>query len=561
MNSAAISDFRIHLGELFRSALATVAPGVPIAEITLERPKQAQHGDYACNIALQLAKTLKRKPRDIAAEVIAALPVSPYLAKTEIAGAGFINCFLKAEAHQTIVSRILQGGQAFGRSVTGAAQKVVVEFVSANPTGPLHVGHGRQAALGDAISALLETQGYTVMREFYYNDAGVQIRNLALSVQARTRGFKPGDAEWPEGGYQGEYVQEIANDFLVGKSVVASDGAEVIANGNRDDEENIRSFAVAYLRREQDIDLEKFDVKFDIYYLESSLYADGRVESAVKGLIASGKTYEQDGALWLRTTDFGDDKDRVVRKSDQTYTYFVPDVAYHVTKWERGFSTAINVQGTDHHSTITRVRAGLQALEIGIPAGFPDYVLHSMVKVMRGGEEVKISKRAGSYVTLRDLVEWVGRDAVRFFLVSRRADSEFVFDIDLALAKSEENPVYYVQYAHARVCSVVTQWGGDTDALKTVPLTALTEERELSLMKRLAEYPDIVSLAAREFAPHQVAYYLRELAGEFHGYYNSTRFLVAEEPVKLARLALATATRQLLRNGLSLLGVSAPEKM
>ena len=561
MNSAAISDFRIHLGELFRSALATVAPGVPIAEIILERPKQAQHGDYACNIALQLAKTLKRKPRDIAAEVIAALPVSPYLAKTEIAGAGFINCFLKAEAHQTIVSRILQGGQAFGRSVTGAAQKVVVEFVSANPTGPLHVGHGRQAALGDAISALLETQGYTVMREFYYNDAGVQIRNLALSVQARTRGFKPGDAEWPEGGYQGEYVQEIANDFLAGKSVVASDGAVVTANGNRDDEENIRSFAVAYLRREQDIDLEKFDVKFDIYYLESSLYADGRVESAVKGLIASGKTYEQDGALWLRTTDFGDDKDRVVRKSDQTYTYFVPDVAYHVTKWERGFSTAINVQGTDHHSTITRVRAGLQALEIGIPAGFPDYVLHSMVKVMRGGEEVKISKRAGSYVTLRDLVEWVGRDAVRFFLVSRRADSEFVFDIDLALAKSEENPVYYVQYAHARVCSVVTQWGGDTDALKTVPLTALTEERELSLMKRLAEYPDIVSLAAREFAPHQVAYYLRELAGEFHGYYNSTRFLVAEEPVKLARLALATATRQLLRNGLSLLGVSAPEKM
>ena len=561
MNSAAISDFRIHLGELFRSALATVAPGVPIAEIILERPKQAQHGDYACNIALQLAKTLKRKPRDIAAEVIAALPVSPYLAKTEIAGAGFINCFLKAEAHQTIVSRILQGGQAFGRSVTDAAQKVVVEFVSANPTGPLHVGHGRQAALGDAISALLETQGYAVTREFYYNDAGVQIRNLALSVQARTRGFKPGDAEWPEGAYQGEYVQEIANDFLAGKSVVASDGAEVTANGNRDDEENIRSFAVAYLRREQDIDLEKFDVKFDIYYLESSLYADGRVESAVKGLIASGKTYEQDGALWLRTTDFGDDKDRVVRKSDQTYTYFVPDVAYHVTKWERGFSTAINVQGTDHHSTITRVRAGLQALEIGIPAGFPDYVLHSMVKVMRGGEEVKISKRAGSYVTLRDLVEWVGRDAVRFFLVSRRADSEFVFDIDLALAKSEENPVYYVQYAHARVCSVVTQWGGDTDALKTVPLTALTEERELSLMKRLAEYPDIVSLAAREFAPHQVAYYLRELAGEFHGYYNSTRFLVAEEPVKLARLALATATRQLLRNGLSLLGVSAPEKM
>ncbi len=561
MNSVAISDFRIHLGELFRSALATVAPGVPIAEIILERPKQAQHGDYACNIALQLAKTLKRKPRDIAAEVIAALPDSPYLAKTEIAGAGFINCFLKAEAHQTIVSRILQEGQTFGHSFTGAAQKVVVEFVSANPTGPLHVGHGRQAALGDAISALLETQGYAVMREFYYNDAGVQIRNLALSVQARTRGFKPGDAEWPEGGYQGEYVQEIANDFLACKSVVASDSTEVSANGNRDDEESIRRFAVAYLRREQDIDLEKFDVKFDIYYLESSLYADGRVASAVKALIASGKTYEQDGALWLRTTDFGDDKDRVVRKSDKSYTYFVPDVAYHVTKWERGFSTAINVQGTDHHSTITRVRAGLQALEIGIPAGFPDYILHSMVKVMRGGEEVKISKRAGSYVTLRDLVEWVGRDAVRFFLVSRRADSEFVFDIDLALAKSEENPVYYVQYAHARICSVVAQWGGDADVLKAIPLTTLTEERELSLLKRLGEYPETISLAAREFSPHQVAYYLRELAGEFHGYYNSTRFLVAEEPVKLARLALAVATRQLLHAGLAVLGVSAPEKM
>lgn len=561
MNSAAISDFRIHLGELFKSALATVAPDVAIAEIILERPKQAQHGDYACNIALQLAKTLKRKPRDIAAEVIAALPDSPYLAKTEIAGAGFINCFLKAAAHQTIISRILREGATFGRSDTASSQKVVVEFVSANPTGPLHVGHGRQAALGDAIAELLETQGCAVTREFYYNDAGVQIRNLALSVLARAQGFKPGDAGWPEGGYQGEYVQDIANDFLAGKIITAADGTPVTANGDCNDLENIRSFAVAYLRREQDVDLAKFDVKFDVYYLESSLYADGRVESAVNGLVASGKTYEQDGALWLRTTDFGDDKDRVVRKSDQTYTYFVPDVAYHVTKWERGFSTAINVQGTDHHSTITRVRAGLQALQIGIPGGFPDYVLHSMVKVMRGGEEVKISKRAGSYVTLRDLVEWVGRDAVRFFLVSRRADSEFVFDIDLALAKSEENPVYYVQYAHARVCSVIAQWGGDANMLQTVPLDTLTDERELVLMKRLAEYGEIIKLAAREFAPHQVAYYLRELAGDFHGYYNSTRFLVAEEPVKLARLALATATRQLLRNGLAVLGVGAPEKM
>jgi arginyl-tRNA synthetase len=561
MNSAVISNLRTHLIELFGKALATVAPDAANTEIVLERPKQAQHGDYACNLALQLAKALKRKPRDIAAELIAALPDSPYLAKTEIAGAGFINCFLKPAAHQSVVARILGQGRAFGCANTGGGRKVQVEFVSANPTGPLHVGHGRQAALGDAIAALLAAQGYAVTREFYYNDAGVQIQNLALSVQARTRGLKPGDAGWPEAAYQGEYVQDIAVDFLACKTVAASNGEPVTASGDNDDLENIRRFAVTYLRREQDTDLEKFDVKFDVYYLESSLYADGRVDAVVKGLIASGRTYEHESALWLRTTDFGDDKDRVVRKTDGTYTYFVPDVAYHVTKWERGFKTVINVQGTDHHSTITRVRAGLQALGLGVPKNYPDYVLHSMVKVVRGGEEVKISKRAGSYVTVRDLIEWVGRDAVRFFLVSRRADSEFVFDIDLALAKSEENPVYYVQYGHARVCSVLAQWGGDIAQLAGVPLDSLCEAREIALMQRLAEYPEIIDIAAREFAPHQVAFYLRELAGDFHGYYNATRFLVPEEPVKLARLALAVATQQVLRNGLALLGVSAPEKM
>ena len=561
MNSAVNSDLRSHLAGLFNVARAAVAPDFAGVEIVLERPKQAQHGDYACNLALQLAKALKRKPRDIAAELIAALPPSPYLAKTEIAGAGFIKCFLKAEAHQAGIARVLAEGADFGRTAVGAGQKVQIEFVSANPTGPLHVGHGRQAALGDAIASTLEAQGYAVTREFYYNDAGVQIQNLALSVQARARGIKPGEAGWPEAAYQGEYVQDIANDFLARKSIASAGNGVIAANGDVNALDNIRQFAVAYLRREQDTDLEKFDVRFDVYYLESSLYADGRVDAVVQGLIASGKTYESEGALWLRTTDFGDDKDRVVRKSDRTYTYFVPDVAYHVTKWERGFKRAINVQGTDHHSTITRVRAGLQALALGIPAGYPDYVLHSMVKVVRGGEEVKISKRAGSYVTVRDLIEWVGRDAVRFFLVSRRADSEFVFDIDLALAKSEENPVYYVQYAHARVCSVLAQWGGEVVNVMETSLTPLVEEREIALMKRLAEYPEIIEIAAREFAPHQIAYYLRELAGEFHGYYNSTRFLVPEEPVKLARLALAVATRQVLRNGLGLLGVSAPEKM
>jgi len=561
MTISAFPDLRAHIAGLLEAARATVAPAQLEAKVVIERPKQAQHGDYACNVAMQLAKPLRRNPRDIAAALIAALPASPYVAKTEIAGAGFINFFLKPEAHQAAVAHILALGAGYGTSDAGGKRKVQVEFVSANPTGPLHVGHGRQAALGDAIAALLEAQGYAVTREFYYNDAGVQIQNLALSVQARTKGIKPGDPGWPADAYQGEYIQDIATDFLACKTVGAADGAPVVGSGDSNDLESIRKFAVAYLRHEQDGDLQQFDVKFDVYYLESSLYAEGKVDAVVKGFIASGKAYEKDGALWLRTTDYGDDKDRVVRKSDGTYTYFVPDVAYHVTKWERGYQRVINVQGTDHHSTITRVRAGLQALDIGIPTGYPDCVLHSLVRVMRGGEEVKISKRAGAYVTLRDLIEWVGRDAVRFFLVSRRADSEFVFDIDLALEQSEKNPVYYVQMAHARVCSVLAQWGGQLESLNAASLAPLTHEHELALMQRLAEYPEILANAASEFAPHQVAYYLRELAGEFHGYYNGTRFLVPEESLKLARLALAVAVRHIVRNGLALLGVSAPEKM
>ena len=561
MTISAFPDLRAHIAGLLEAARATVAPAQLEAKVVIERPKQAQHGDYACNVAMQLAKPLRRNPRDIAAALIAALPASPYVAKTEIAGAGFINFFLKPEAHQAAVAHILALGAGYGTSDAGGKRKVQVEFVSANPTGPLHVGHGRQAALGDAIAALLEAQGYAVTREFYYNDAGVQIQNLALSVQARAKGIKPSDTGWPEDAYQGEYIQDIATDFLACKTVGAADGVPVVGSGDSNDLESIRKFAVAYLRHEQDGDLQQFDVKFDVYYLESSLYAEGKVDAVVKGFIASGKAYEKDGALWLRTTDYGDDKDRVVRKSDGTYTYFVPDVAYHVTKWERGFKRVINVQGTDHHSTITRVRAGLQALDIGIPENYPDYVLHSLVRVTRGGEEVKISKRAGAYVTLRDLIEWVGRDAVRFFLVSRRADSEFVFDIDLALEQSEKNPVYYVQMAHARVCSVLAQWGGGVENLSAASLAPLTHEHELALMQRLAEYPEIVASAADEFEPHQIAFYLRELAGEFHGYYNGTRFLVPEEPLKLARLALAVAARHVLRNGLALLGVSAPEKM
>ncbi len=541
-------DIKAHLATLLRAALEKVAPEATGTEVLIERPREAAHGDFACNLALQLAKRLKRNPRQLAEQLVAAVAADPYIAKLEVAGAGFINIRLTPRAGQEAVARVLAQGTEFGRARAAPAQKTMVEFVSANPTGPLHVGHGRQAALGDALAALLASQGHAVTREFYYNDAGAQIHNLALSVQARARGKTPEDPGWPADGYRGEYIEEIARNFLG-------------AAGDLEDLEAVRKFAVAALRKEQDADLQAFGVRFDVYYLESSLYTDGRVAAAVKALVASGKTFEHEGALWLRTTEYGDDKDRVVRKSDGSYTYFVPDVAYHVAKWERGYVKVINVQGTDHHSTVTRVRAGLQALDLGIPSGYPDYILHSLVKVVRGGEEVKISKRAGSYVTLRDLLDWVGRDAVRFFLVSRRADSEFVFDVDLARAQTDENPVYYVQYAHARVCSVFSQWGGDAAALAAAPLGALTGERERALMRRLAEFPEALADAARELAPHAIAFYLRELAGEFHSYYNAERILVEDDATRTARLALCAAVRQVLANGLALLGVSAPERM
>ena len=446
---------------------------------------------------------------------------------------------------------------------------MLVEFVSANPTGPLHVGHGRQAALGGTISALLDTQGRPVHREFYYNYAGVQIQTLATSVQARARGLKPGDAQWPESAYNGDYIGDVAQDFLARKTVQASDGAPVTGSGDIEDIDSIRAFAVAYLRREQDIDLQTFGVIFDQYYLESSLYADGSVERTVQALVDAGVTYEQEGALWLRTTDHGDDKDRVMRKSDGTYTYFVPDVAYHIQKFKRGFDQAINIQGSDHHGTIARVRAGLQAVNIGIPKGYPDYVLHKMVTVMKNGEEVKISKRAGSYVTVRDLIEWSGngdvtrgRDAVRFFLISRKADTEFVFDVDVALATNDENPVYYVQYAHARICSALANWGGDVAQLANVDLAPLTNPHESGLLAKLSTYPEMLQRALVELGPHQVAFYLRELAADLHSYYFAHKWLLDDdEPTKLARLALAAAIRQVLRNGLALIGVSAPEKM
>ena len=550
------SDPKTEIERILTDAVSQIAPALVRVYVVLEKPRRPEHGDYSSTAPLQLAKMLGKPPREIAEDLRRAtaqtLEKAGVCEPLEIAGAGFLNIRLKSITKQAVVAEVLAQGSSYGRATANNPKKIMVEFVSANPTGPLHVGHGRQAALGDALAALLEAQGHEVTREFYYNDAGAQIQNLALSVQARAKGIEPGGPGWPADGYAGDYIREIAEDF-------SARGGN--PRGDLNDLDAVRQFAVAFLRKEQDIDLQKFGVNFDVYYLESSLYTDGKVDAVVQGLIASGKAYEKDGALWLRTTGYGDDKDRVVRKSDGSYTYFVPDVAYHVAKWRRGFAKVINVQGTDHHSTVTRVRAGLQALGIGIPAGYPDYVLHSLVKVMRGGAEVKISKRAGSYVTVRDLIDWVGRDAVRFFLVSRKADTEFTFDIDLALAKSEENPVYYVQYAHARICSMLAQWGGDPALLARVELGSLKSEKELQLAQRLAEFPEMVRAAAGELAPHAVAFYLRALAGEFHSYYNAERILVEDQALRDARLALCAAVRQTLANGLALLGVSAPEKM
>ena len=561
---------KLELLEALGLALEKLSPGAGVKAV-FESPKVAAHGDLATTVAMQLAKPLKLNPRLLAEKLRLGLLETPAFARwvqaVAIAGPGFINITLKAAAKQQIVQDILAQGTHFGSQAPNG-KRIMVEFVSANPTGPLHVGHGRQAALGDAICNLFQTQGWDVYREFYYNDAGVQIGTLATSTQLRAKGFKPGDECWPidpadpasKGFYNGDYIRDIADDYLAKKTVQADDRS-FTASGDINNLDDLRQFAVAYLRHEQDLDLQAFAVKFDNYYLESSLYTSGKVADTVTRLTDAGKTFEQDGALWLRSTEYGDDKDRVMRKSDGTFTYFVPDVAYHISKFERGFDKVVNIQGTDHHGTISRVRAGLQAAGVGIPPGFPDYVLHTMVRVMRGGEEVKISKRAGSYVTLRDLIEWTSKDAVRFFLLSRKPDTDYVFDIDLALAKNNDNPVYYVQYAHARICSVLAAWGGDAATLAGADLSPLQSPQALGLMLVLARYPEMLAAAAEDFSPHDVTFYLRELSSSYHSYYDVERILVDDEAVKRARLALVAATRQVLQNGLAVLGVSAPLKM
>ncbi len=543
----------------------TILPAdLALPGFVIERARSREHGDFACNVAMLLAKLARAKPRELAEKLVAALPANALVEKVEIAGPGFINFYLSPGAYHAEVRQIFDRGDAYGRSESGAGKTVGVEFVSANPTGPLHVGHGRNAVIGDCLSRLFDATGWNVKREFYYNDAGVQIANLAISVQARARGILPDDSGWPENGYRGDYIADVARAYLDRESVVA-DGETVVGEGDVDNLDAIRRFAVASLRREQDLDLKAFGVGFDVYFLESSLYSDGKVEETVKGLVDHGHTYESEGALWLRTTDYGDDKDRVMRKSDGTYTYFVPDVAYHLSKWQRGYENAVTVLGSDHHGTLARVKAGLQALDVGIPKGWPHYVLYQMITVMRGGEEVKISKRAGSYLTLRDLIDEAGRDATRYFLIARKTDSQLIFDIDLARSQSNDNPVYYIQYAHARVCSVLRQApekGFTVDLQEGLAhLDRLDTEHEQILLTELSKYPELVEAAAANLEPHILAAWLRELANAFHTYYNSHQFLVDNAALRNARLALVVATRQVLKNGLGLLGLSAPESM
>ncbi|ASP38246.1 arginine--tRNA ligase [Bacterioplanes sanyensis] len=557
------------IAELLSAAVANlksedVLPQDLEPRIQVDNTRDKAHGDLASNLAMMLAKPAGKKPRELAQLLCDALPASELVEKVEIAGPGFINVYLSDASTSSLVKTVLEQKNQYGRSDEGAGRKVQVEFVSANPTGPLHIGHGRGAAVGDCLSRLLEATGWDVTREFYYNDAGAQITNLALSVQARCKGLTPEDAGWPQDGYRGEYIIDLANSFMAGDTVESEDQS-FTGTQNADDLDGILHFAVAYLRREQDLDLKAFGVGFDVFFLETSLYSSGKVEDVVKRLIDNGYTYEQDDALWLRTTDFGDDKDRVMRKKDGGYTYFLPDVAYHLDKWQRGFEKVINEQGADHHSTITRVRAGLQALNADIPKGWPDYVLHQMVTVMRGGEEVKLSKRAGSYVTLRDLIDEVGRDATRYFLAARKADSQLTFDIDLARSQSSDNPVYYIQYAHARVCSIFRKlaeaghsWT-EEQGLAALPALALDNEKDLIV--KLGRYPEVVRNAANNREPHQIANYLKDLASDFHTYYNSEKTLVDDESLRNARLTLAEAVRQVIANGLDLLGVSAPEEM
>ncbi len=551
---------KTQLASIISLALDQILDDSSIIDIHIERPKTLEHGDYSTNIALQLTKILKKNPREIAQLIIEKIGLDPSIDRLEIAGPGFINFYLSAAGKSSIIKNIFTQSINYGHNEAGKNQKLQVEFVSANPTGPLHIGHGRGAAIGDSLARIMQANGWDVTREFYYNDAGQQINNLALSVQSRIKGIEPDDTNFPEDGYRGEYILEIADAYSNCKTVEV-DGEIVKSNGNPDDVENIKKFSVAFLRKEQNIDLDAFQTTFDVFTLESTFYQNKDVEKVLDLLEKNGFSYKKDDATWLKTTTFGDDKDRVMIKTDGSYTYFVPDVAYHLNKWERGFVRVINEQGADHHSTITRVRAGLQGLNLSIPKNWPEYVLHQMVTVTKNNQEVKISKRAGSYVTLRDLIDEVGSDATRYFLLARKPDSQLIFDIDLAKSQTNDNPVYYIQYAHARICAVLNQVLMTKEDLHNFDESLLTSTHEHQLIKRLSEFPEIILLSANESSPHYIATFLKDLAADFHSYYNANKFLSDDKALQNARLALIGATKIVIKNGLQLLGISAPEKM
>lgn len=551
---------KAHLTDLLFSIVNKMTSELTQSQIVIERPKSIDHGDLSSNIALVIAKALKKSPRTVAQEIVEKIPSTRSFSKIEIAGAGFLNFYFSSNTHNKIINDALENNKNYGRSNQGSRKKIQIEFVSANPTGPLHVGHGRGAAIGDCLARLFEFSGWDVTREFYYNDAGSQIDNLTKSIKARCMNVLPEDPSFPEDGYRGEYISDIAKSYLAKKTI--QNGSETFSsNGDTTDDDAIKNYGIHYLRKEQDQDLEAFKIRFDVFSLESSFYSQGKIKDVVTTLKNNGHTYEKDGALWLKTTAFGDDKDRVMQKSDGAFTYFVPDIAYHLNKWERGFKRVINEQGADHHSTVNRVRAGLQGLDTGIPTGWPEYVLHQMITVMKNGQEVKISKRAGSYVTLRDLIDEVGCDATRYFLIARRADSQLVFDIDLAKSQNNENPVYYIQYAHARIQRVLMQWGGELHSLRSTAEYKYETLLEKKLIKKIEEFPEVVEAATNDLAPHQIANYLKECAADLHGYYNDTKFLVENNNEKNGRLSLIFATQHIIKTGLNLLGISAPDSM
>jgi arginyl-tRNA synthetase len=576
-----MSDIKSHLTQLLADALAAIGSSLPRAAIELTRTKQVAHGDFACNAALQLAKSLKRNPREVAKDIVDALPPSPWVEKTEIAGAGFINFFLSNASKQRIVSEILNAGHDFGRAASNG-KRVQVEFVSANPTGPLHVGHGRGAAFGASLCSVLAAAGYAVAREYYVNDAGRQMDILALSTWLRYLELSGINVPFPPNAYQGDYVRDMAKlvhvahaDRYVHEPWRVLDGAptveedkeghldQLIANAKKllgEDYAYIHNLALTEQLGDCRNDLTEFGVTFDTWFSEKSLFDSALVDKALAKLEQNGYLYQQDGATWFRSTQFGDEKDRVVKRENGQFTYFASDIAYHLNKFERGFDQAIDIWGADHHGYIARVKGALTAM--GLDAERLVVSLVQFAVLYRGGEKVSMSTRSGDFVTLRELRSEVGNDAARFFYVLRKSDQHLDFDLDLATSQSNDNPVYYIQYAYARCCSVLAKWGGDSDVLGQVAqLARLATPYELDLLQQLAAYPEWVEVAARELAPHHIAYYLRELAGSFHSYYNAEQFLVEDEPTRFARLALVNATRQVLKSGLELLGVSAPEKM